>query len=203
MVGKEKAKGKEARKGGSRRAHFWEKIRTNCREPAKDTVSEWLRRWTRNPLGSARKGLNPFGVDACRSHDLQGKCQDKCQEAQLVRPSLIRILPRHEQTNPKKLSKSVEAMQTHQRPCLKHFLLDFSFKIISQLSTHRTLLPTDSMLFEVGNDSAIFGQLVPMIEVIQLNIRKSKNIVLHDLVYNLTRSFIYIYNIMCVTLVHM
>ena len=29
------------------------------------TVSEWLRRWTRNPLGSARKGSNPFGVDAC------------------------------------------------------------------------------------------------------------------------------------------
>ena len=31
---------------------------------AEDTVSEWLRRWTRNPLGSARKGSNPFGVDA-------------------------------------------------------------------------------------------------------------------------------------------
>ena len=27
-----------------------------------DTVSEWLRRWTRNPLGSAREGSNPFGV---------------------------------------------------------------------------------------------------------------------------------------------
>ena len=25
-------------------------------------MSEWLRRWTRNPLGSARKGSNPFGV---------------------------------------------------------------------------------------------------------------------------------------------
>ena len=32
---------------------------------AEDTVSEWLRRWTRNPLGSARKGPNPFGVDVC------------------------------------------------------------------------------------------------------------------------------------------
>ena len=31
-----------------------------------DTVSEWLRRWTRNPLGSARKGSNPFGVDLHR-----------------------------------------------------------------------------------------------------------------------------------------
>jgi hypothetical protein len=27
-----------------------------------DTVSEWLRRWTRNPLGSARRGSNPLGV---------------------------------------------------------------------------------------------------------------------------------------------
>ena len=27
-----------------------------------DTVSEWPRRWTRNPLGSARKGSDPFGV---------------------------------------------------------------------------------------------------------------------------------------------
>jgi hypothetical protein len=25
-------------------------------------VSEWLRRWTRNPLGSARRGSNPLGV---------------------------------------------------------------------------------------------------------------------------------------------
>ena len=28
----------------------------------RDTVSEWLRRWTRNPLGSARRGSNPLGV---------------------------------------------------------------------------------------------------------------------------------------------
>ena len=27
-----------------------------------DSVSEWLRRWTRNPLGSAREGSNPFAV---------------------------------------------------------------------------------------------------------------------------------------------
>ena len=27
-----------------------------------DTLSEWLRRWTRNPLGSARRGSNPLGV---------------------------------------------------------------------------------------------------------------------------------------------
>ena len=31
-----------------------------------DTVSEWLRRWTRNPLGSARRGSNPLGVAAHR-----------------------------------------------------------------------------------------------------------------------------------------
>ena len=30
--------------------------------PGTDTLSEWLRRWARNPLGSARKGLNPLGV---------------------------------------------------------------------------------------------------------------------------------------------
>jgi hypothetical protein len=28
-----------------------------------DTVSERLRRWTRNPLGSARRSSNPLGVD--------------------------------------------------------------------------------------------------------------------------------------------
>lgn len=32
------------------------------RDAFKDTVSEWLRRWTRNPLGSARRGSNPLGV---------------------------------------------------------------------------------------------------------------------------------------------
>ena len=26
-------------------------------------MSEWLRRWTRNPLGSARRGSNPLGVE--------------------------------------------------------------------------------------------------------------------------------------------
>ena len=30
-----------------------------------DTVSERLRRWTRNPLGSARRGSNPLGVALC------------------------------------------------------------------------------------------------------------------------------------------
>ena len=31
-----------------------------------DTVSERLRRWTRNPLGSARRGSNPLGVVSSR-----------------------------------------------------------------------------------------------------------------------------------------
>ena len=31
-----------------------------------DTVSERLRRWTRNPLGSARRGSNPLGVALAR-----------------------------------------------------------------------------------------------------------------------------------------
>ena len=29
---------------------------------AGDTVSEWLRSWTRNPMGFARRGSNPLGV---------------------------------------------------------------------------------------------------------------------------------------------
>ncbi len=40
-----------------------------------DTVSEWLRRWTRNPLGSARRGSNPLGVDCLNcvwAHKRQG-----------------------------------------------------------------------------------------------------------------------------------
>ena len=37
----------------------------------RDTVSEWLRRWTRNPLGFARRGSNPLGVGfACVIPDL-------------------------------------------------------------------------------------------------------------------------------------
>ena len=34
-------------------------------------MSEWLRRWTRNPLGSARRGSNPLGVvsvSRCMNH---------------------------------------------------------------------------------------------------------------------------------------
>ena len=31
-------------------------------ERARDTVAEWLRRWTANPMCSARVGSNPIGV---------------------------------------------------------------------------------------------------------------------------------------------
>ena len=31
-------------------------------EWARDTVAEWLRRWTANPMCSARVGSNPIGV---------------------------------------------------------------------------------------------------------------------------------------------
>ena len=31
-----------------------------------DEVAEWLRRWTANPLGSARVGSNPILVALCR-----------------------------------------------------------------------------------------------------------------------------------------
>ena len=32
-------------------------------ETLQDEVAEWLRRWTANPLGSARVGSNPILVD--------------------------------------------------------------------------------------------------------------------------------------------
>ena len=45
-------------------------IRTRCLLPTSDEVAEWLRRWTANPMGSARVGSNPILVDsfvACRT----------------------------------------------------------------------------------------------------------------------------------------
>ena len=47
-----------------------------------DTVSEWLRRWTRNPLGSARRGSNPLGVGFFGVDDMKHKtsqCMTKLQ----------------------------------------------------------------------------------------------------------------------------
>ena len=40
--------------------HFFKFFRSET----EDSLSEWLRRWTRNPLGSARRGSNPLAV-AC------------------------------------------------------------------------------------------------------------------------------------------
>ena len=34
-----------------------------CFASTQDEVAEWLRRWTANPLGSARVGSNPILVD--------------------------------------------------------------------------------------------------------------------------------------------
>ena len=55
-----------------------------------DTVSEWLRRWTRNPLGSARRGSNPLAVDfALRAIDagllqVRNLCKQRFNEAKVA-----------------------------------------------------------------------------------------------------------------------
>ena len=38
-------------------------IHVYSKHTAEDTVSERLRSWTRNPMGSARRGSNPLGVE--------------------------------------------------------------------------------------------------------------------------------------------
>ena len=38
-----------------------------------DTVSEWLRSWTRNPMGFARMGSNPIGVEVLTFYKVFGK----------------------------------------------------------------------------------------------------------------------------------
>ena len=42
---------------------MWLKTPLNKEQVQHDTVSERLRRWTRHPLGSARRGSNPLGVE--------------------------------------------------------------------------------------------------------------------------------------------
>ena len=58
-----------------------------------DSVSEWLRRWTRNPLGSAREGSNPFAVAfACTSHTtFKTKKSRKIVDTFLTRPTRRRF----------------------------------------------------------------------------------------------------------------
>ena len=58
--------------GSNPTAVIFEKLYCTCRSSdlfllnaynSVDTVSEWLRSWTRNPMGFARRGSNPLGVD--------------------------------------------------------------------------------------------------------------------------------------------
>ena len=55
--------------------HCGASLRHGSRIPAAmshDTLSEWLRRWTRNPLGPARRSSNPLGgAFAFRTHVLK------------------------------------------------------------------------------------------------------------------------------------
>ena len=44
------------------RSSIQERHITNFLYSCSDTVSEWLRSWTRNPMGFARMGSNPIGV---------------------------------------------------------------------------------------------------------------------------------------------
>ena len=39
-------------------------IQTTSLQVVGDEVAEWLRRWTANPMGSARVGSNPILVDS-------------------------------------------------------------------------------------------------------------------------------------------
>ena len=48
--------------------HTHDGILTSLAPRRHDTVSERLRRWTRNPLGSARRGSNPLGVVLSHRH---------------------------------------------------------------------------------------------------------------------------------------
>ena len=51
-----------------------------------DTLSEWLRRWTRNPLGSARRGSNPLAVDCLGwvKHHKRSVCLRLCTATRKV-----------------------------------------------------------------------------------------------------------------------
>ena len=39
-------------------------VKLSCVTKIMDSVTEWLRWWTRNPLGSARRGSNPLAVES-------------------------------------------------------------------------------------------------------------------------------------------
>ena len=73
--------------------------------PAHDSVSERPRRWTRNPLGSARRGSNPLAVDkselrrhgwhflAQRSMGCKNRCWAAAQPNTTVQECLLSEIP--------------------------------------------------------------------------------------------------------------
>ena len=77
---------------------------------ASDSVSEWLRRWTRNPLGSARRGSNPLGVVL-----LPLLLPVNAVAQAIARPSSSTIAATPHHTNPRKKSQRQSALLEH--PC--------------------------------------------------------------------------------------
>ena len=60
----------------------------------KDTVSEWLRRWTRIPLGSARRGSNPLAVASNQTPlQLKSSAARLPAAAPCVRAWIMHLLP--------------------------------------------------------------------------------------------------------------
>ena len=66
--------------------------------PNHDNVSEWLRRWTRNPLGSAREGSNPFVVALLHDHavtmlnKVSKVCKHLKEQCDLYEKNFLRFL---------------------------------------------------------------------------------------------------------------
>ena len=51
------------------------RLRTGCVSLPQVVVAEWLRRWTRNPLGSPRAGSNPADyVSSCAESEDESGC---------------------------------------------------------------------------------------------------------------------------------
>ena len=77
---------------------------------AYDSVSERLRRWTRNPLGSARRGSNPLGVVL-----LPPLLPVNAVAQAIARPSSSTIAATPHHTNQRKKSQRQSALLEH--PC--------------------------------------------------------------------------------------
>ena len=54
-----------------------------------DTVSERLRRWTRNPLGSARRGSNPLGVAFAAQGGVHNKRQTRTLDVRWKQSGMV------------------------------------------------------------------------------------------------------------------